>query len=122
MSQRVPGRRVDGSRSFERGVDSGRPSLVAGQLHPDGLYRNQLAWAVNTTVRGGYPKPRPGWVRQTLSFDDPADETPFQAGRFQGWGFFDRMNGELVAQVNGYLYRLRPDAKDNVAVVDITPT
>ena len=55
-------RLVDGLLTAEGGVDSGfSPSLIQP---------NQLAWAVNTTVRGGFPKARPGIWLKGLTFPD----------------------------------------------------
>ena len=53
MSERAPKRYSDGSLSFEGGMDSGRaPSLIG---------RNQVSFAVNATMRGGFLTTRPGW-------------------------------------------------------------
>ena len=115
---------VDGLLTAEGGVDSGfSPSLIQP---------NQLAWAVNTTVRGGFPKARPGiWVKN-LTFDDPtvvynngyynaAVESAFKTGYFQGCGAYTNDQGEpyLYAAISGKIFQI--DIGNNFRVTDRTP-
>ena len=75
---------TDGYLSAEGGVDSGlSPSLI-------GL--NQWSWAVNTTFRGGFPRPRPGWIKRTLTFENETTQANF-AGLFQGAGSYISTEG-----------------------------
>ncbi len=69
-------RRVSaGWLSLEAGVNQG----VAPNLVPP----NQSAFAVNTSFRGGWPTPRPAWIKRPLSFgDDPELEFAFKSGYF----------------------------------------
>lgn len=60
----------DGSFDFSGGVDSGRVPTIATDLAPNGLKRNQLAWAGNCTVRGGGVTCRNGWTRIKKIADD----------------------------------------------------
>jgi hypothetical protein len=115
---------VDGLLTAEGGVDSGfSPSLIQP---------NQLAWAVNTTVRGGFPKARPGiWVKN-LTFLDPdqltnngyynrAVESAFKTGYFQGCGSYINDQGEpyLFAAISGKIFQI--DIGNNFLVTDRTP-
>jgi hypothetical protein len=115
---------VDGLLTAEGGVDSGfSPSLIQP---------NQLAWAVNTTVRGGFPKARPGiWVKN-LTFDDPtvvynggyynaAVESAFKTGYFQGCGAYTNDQGEpyLYVAISGKIFQI--DIGNNFRVTDRTP-
>jgi hypothetical protein len=115
---------VDGLLTAEGGVDSGfSPSLIQP---------NQLAWAVNTTVRGGFPKARPGiWVKN-LTFDDPeallnngyynaAVESAFKTGYFQGCGSYINDQGEpyLYVAISGKIFQI--DIGNNFRVTDRTP-
>jgi len=52
----------DGSSDFSGGVDSGRPTTIASATNPHGLKRDQLAWLVNGTVRGGGILTRTGFA------------------------------------------------------------
>lgn len=52
---------VDGSISWEAGVNSIKPTTIASAHNPGGLARNELAWLVNGTVRNGGISPRSGW-------------------------------------------------------------
>lgn len=116
---------VDGLLTAEGGVDSGfSPSLIQP---------NQLAWAVNTTVRGGFPKARPGiWVKN-LTFLDPealinngyynaAVESAFKTGYFQGCGSYTNDQGEpyLYVAISGKIFQI--DIGNNFLVTDRTPT
>jgi hypothetical protein len=117
-------RLVDGLLTAEGGVDSGfSPSLIQP---------NQLAWAVNTTVRGGFPKARPGiWVKN-LTFDDPtllynggyynaAVQQAFKDGLFQGCGTYvsDSGNPYLFASIGGKVFQI--DINNGFKVTDLTP-
>lgn len=89
----------------EAGVDSGfAPSL---------LQPNQLAWAVNTTVRGGFPQARPGWWRRPLRFPSGASgasmQSAFATGRFQGCGSYRSDSGEsfLAVAISGRIFLVR---------------
>lgn len=112
---RTPGTITDGMLTAEGGVDSGfAPSL---------LQPNQLAWAVNTTVRGGFPQARPGWWRRPLRFPAGATGAAMQAlfatGRFQGCGTYRSDSGEafLAVQISGRLFLV---AVTTFAVSEIT--
>lgn len=108
---RTPGTLLDGMLTAEAGVDSG--------FAPSILQPNQLAWAVNTTVRGGFPHARPGWWRRPLQFPSEAVRNLFATGLFQGCGSYKSDSGEtfLAVQVSGRLFLVR---LPNFAVSEIT--
>ena len=94
----------DGFASLEAGVDSGRsPALLPA---------NQLAWAVNTTVRGGYATSRPGFRKVPLVFvDSYLDEhlqAKFEDGRFQGASGYITTSGQssVVASIGGRIFSI----------------
>jgi hypothetical protein len=95
---------VDGFFAFDAGVHTGlRPSLLAP---------NQLAHAVNCTVRGGYVSPRPPIRKRVLDFGgDTLIQHWFQDGRFQGAMHYqpDSCKESLLASVGGHLFRITPD-------------
>lgn len=91
MSVRANNLFFDGFTVIQRGVNSGdAPSI---------LPRGQLAWAINCTTRGGFPKQRPGWTKQLLTGDTI---TP---GLFQGSSLFTRWN-KAVLSVSGDIYSI----------------
>jgi hypothetical protein len=114
---------VDGLLTAEGGVDSGfSPSLIQP---------NQLAWAVNTTVRGGFPKARPGIWTKLLTFDDPtvlynggyynaAVQSAFKEGQFQGCGTYISDNGDpyIFASISGKVFKI--DINNQFKVTDLS--
>lgn len=109
------GRVIDGFLTAQGGVDSGfPPSLIAP---------NQLAWAVNTTVRGGFPTARPGWWKRALNFGGDDDlRDAFEDGRFQGAGTYISDSGQsyIAVSVSGRIFLI--DIKAGFAVREITIT
>ncbi len=103
---------VDGSLSFEGGIDSGRIPTIAGPEFPNGLKRNQLAWLTNGTVRGGGINQRTGW--------NPVVQGASWSGLYQG-GFLYEPGTEfpyLILDIGGRTYQVNVGT-DN-SVVDIT--
>ena len=107
----------DGFLTLERGIDAGKsPSL---------LPRNQAAFAVNATMRGGYVKTRPAFNNIPLVFtaveqsDAETMQSNFKTGKFQG-GYTYQYGDKtfLVCGVGGYIYRIDPKSGE---VMDITP-
>lgn len=102
---------TDGFLSLEGGVDSGFvPSLIDA---------NQLAFAVNTTVRGGWPTSRPGWKRIPVDFASHDGST---GTYFQGAGSFtDRdENSQICYSMGGRLWSVNVTGK--FALAEFTPT
>lgn len=98
-------RQYDGWMSLEGGIDSGHVPTI--------LKPNQCAWAVNTTFRGGYAQPRPGFKKHTLSLaaqfgNDAALKAQFEDGFFQGASSYVTDDGRvfLVAAVSGSVFTL----------------
>jgi len=105
-------RTSDGSLSFEGGIDSGRTPTIASESYPNGLKRNQLAWATNATMRGGGCRQRTGWK--------PLVQGANWSGLYQG-GYLYEPGLELpylVLDIGGRTYQVRVDT-DNT-VLDIT--
>jgi hypothetical protein len=107
-------RLLDGMITCEGGVDSGfAPSLIQP---------NQVAWAVNTTVRGGYPTSRPGWWKRPLKFPSPDTgdlEDLFDTGLWQGCGTYVNDDGVafLAVSISGRICLI---SIQNYAVTEIT--
>jgi len=101
--------------SFEKGVNGG----VAPQLLP----KNQLVAGTNITLRGDFISPRPPLWQLALSFIDPAVETLFETGLFQGGAYFKPDNGleGLIVAVAGRLFQIMPDPFTKTAVVTEIP-
>ncbi len=103
---------VDGSLSFEGGIDSGRSPTIASDAYPNGLKRNQLSWATNYTMRGGGVLQRTGW--------GPRVQGAPWSGLYQG-GYMYEPGSELpylMLDIGGRTYQVRVDT-DN-SVVDVT--
>lgn len=73
--------------------EAGVSSAVAPELLPD----NQVAWAMNVSVRGGKPGTRPN-IAHVLDLP---------GGLVQGAEYFSVQNGMLVASIAGRIYRIR---------------
>jgi hypothetical protein len=102
---------TDGSWNWIGGVDSGKVPTIASELFPEGLRRNQLAWATNATMRGGGILPRTGWIRR-------ARVHPGNALYQGGWLYDNFINGTfpyLILSIGGDLYQVRVDLDDSVA-------
>jgi hypothetical protein len=108
-------RLVDGYVSLEGGVDSGMPSALV-QL-------NQCHWAVNTSFRDAWPKPRPGWRKCPLDFSNREYlRSGLQDGYFQGAGTYvtDDQRSFIAVSVGGRVFTIEIKAKFKVR--EITPT
>lgn len=114
MSKNDPKIHYDGFQVINQGVDSGNAPNIIG--------RQRLAWAVNTTQRGGFPQTRPGFSRRILTFPDAPTSAAFQ-GLFQHLGTYVVRTGgnRLIFSIAGRFYTVNVD--DNTyPVVDITGT
>jgi len=92
----------DGFTTITRGVDSGRAASLIGV--------DQVAFAVNTTFRNGYPRSRPGISQIDLSGDD------FQLGKWQGAHAYQPETGRgvIIASIGGQIIRFDPTNGDVV--------
>lgn len=101
MATRDPKRVSDGYISSEGGIDSGRtPNLLA---------RNQWAFAINATFRGGWPGPRPGYRKIQLDFgNNETLQAAFEDGLFQVAGDYnpDDGSGSLIHMAGGRVFRV----------------
>lgn len=69
-----PKRVSSGFLTLEEGMDQGKsPNLISERA---------AAFAVNTSFRGGWPTPRPGFIKRTLTFSDAGVEAAFKSGYF----------------------------------------
>lgn len=95
--------RLDGSCSFDGGVDSVKVTSIAGPLIPNGLQRNQVSWANNCTFRGGAIGPRPGWKRLGRIHGGSA--------LYQGGMVYepDGDNPYLLLSIGGHIFLVLPD-------------
>jgi hypothetical protein len=124
MAATEKNRLSDGFLSLESGVDAGKaPNLLKG---------NNVAWAINTTFRGGWPTPRPGWVKRPLTFNSngqtgdlliPASDIQiaFENGRFQCGGGYrdDSGSSSAISMHGGRVFKIN---LSNFSVEDISIT
>ena len=112
MAKEQPTEFVDGFDAFPSGVDSGKA--------PNLLTRQQLSYATNCTVRGGFVKPRDGYRKINLTLND--DTISLSKVLFQGASFYqsDEGIGYLMAQIGGRTYQFAPDTDRGATVFDRT--
>lgn len=104
---------IDGQLDFSGGVDSSR--------HPRLLAEDRIAWAGNARLRGGYPKPRPGYRFRAFTGDSEV-LAAMHAGRFQGAHVYrpDTGSDEIILAVSGLLYRIEPKNSGEFFVTQAT--
>jgi len=105
------GRLVDGITALDGGMDSGRsPSTIAP---------NQCAYAGNVAFRGGFAKTRPAFQKVNITSSSAA--TTFEGDKFQGCGYFDYSDGQIVAVAGGNTYKFEPPSSGSSwSCTDIT--
>lgn len=108
----------DGFSTLERGMDSGRDASLIG--------RNQAAFMVNATVRGGFVSNRPGYRKTSLDFGSATTESRFKSGRWQGAKYYDPVSGapeRIACAIGGRFFVFIPDQQDGLSnsVQEITP-
>lgn len=83
----------DGLTTILRGIDSERSPAIIGI--------DQVAFAINTTFRGGFPQNRPGVAQLALTGDS------FQLGRWQGAHSYVSDSGQpsIIASIGGQIIR-----------------
>jgi hypothetical protein len=88
---------------FQAGVNQGIAPLL--------LPKNQLAGAVNVTVRGTFATRRPSYRRVALSFTGGIDSA-FKTGKWQGAGYYkpDNAAEQLCAVIGGRFFAATPGA------------
>lgn len=105
---------VDGFVTVEAGMNSG--------VWPVILEPGQLAFAVNTTCRGGLAQNRAGFLKNPFDFDgDTVLQNRVQNGRFQGAAIYQADGGTttILASISGRLYQFIPD-RSGTEIQDIT--
>ena len=102
------GRLVDGITALDGGMDSGRsPNLIAP---------NQVQYAGNVAFRGGFAKTRPAYKRINVTGFSTA-----AADKFQGCGYFDYEDGQIIFVAGGNTYKIEPPSSGtDWACTDIT--
>lgn len=97
---------TDGSVDFSGGIDSGRTTTILSQANPNGLRRDQLAWMVNATVRGG------GIIQRNGS--QPLCVIKQVPDLYQGGLIYEPDSGfsHLILSIAGQIYRINV-ATDN---------
>lgn len=94
---------VDGSLSWEGGVDSIKTPTIQSVQNPNGLARNQLSWLINGTVRDSGITPRAGWNKKYTIADG---SLPYQGG----WMYKPTSgNPYLVLSIGGNIIKADPD-------------
>lgn len=106
-------RLVDGSYSFEGGVNSNVPTSVQSASNPNGLKRNQLAWLDNATVRGGGILQRSGW--------QPLVKVSDGSAIFQGGYMYDpgTANPYLIISIGGHILKVLVEAPYTVTDLSV---
>lgn len=90
---------ADGQFDFSQGVNSNRIPMMASALNPNGIKRNQIAWASNATVREGGIRSRTGWSRRVETNN---------AGLWQGGAIYtpEFANPYLICSISGRIYKV----------------
>lgn len=102
------GRLVDGQYDWSGGVNSSKVKTIASASYSTGLARNQLAWLINGTVRGGGILQRTGW--------QPIVQGAPWHGIFQGAFMHqpDFADPHIIMSVGGRIYQVRVDTDNSV--------
>lgn len=95
-----------------------------GGESPRELEHNQLAYALNLTVRGAFAHARPPNRKLTLSFASTDQQLAFTKGLYQGACYYKPDAGSqcLIASISGRLYKVTPvfPGGTTATVTDIT--
>lgn len=95
---------TDGQLDWIAGVNSDVVRTMRSGLVPNGLKRNQLAWSINATVRGGGISQRNGWQPRVQG-------ALWGTGLFQGAFCYqpDFNDAQIMLAIGGRLWRVRVD-------------
>jgi hypothetical protein len=102
MAKREPRIVRSGLLSCLGGMDSGRsPSLID---------EDQVAFAKNCSMRGGYPRTRPGFPQHELDFENDEIQDWFEDHELQGSYTYRSKKSDsfLVAAVGGRFFKIEP--------------
>jgi len=95
----------DGYVAYTGGVN-------AAATNPRELGENQVASAVNCTVRGGWLACRDGFSMLDLVFASGSDRATFEGGRFQGEAYYSGgPEPVMVLAIGGSLFSVNPASK-----------
>jgi hypothetical protein len=112
---REPGVKRDGMLLATGGVSSA--------ITPELLERNELAFAVNCAMRGGFPSTRPRVSKKTLLFPNEEIKAWFEDHPVQGYtrtAYRTPYGKALIGvSIGGRIFTISPE--DNFAVLEITP-
>ena len=102
---------IDAITTFDKGINSSVSPLL--------LPNDQLSFAINTTVRGGYATHRPVLNKIAITYPDVATQTAIETGNFQGGSYYQPQTGleTLVSQIAGRLFQFTPAATGSTATV-----
>ena len=106
---------VDGISQVRQGMNSGIAPRLVG--------KDQVAFAINCTFRGGLPKTRPVWRKVSLFFNDAATQSNARAALFQdALGYQAYGSGEncILASIGGRMFRYLVGPGQNATVGDIS--
>lgn len=94
----------DGQLSCLGGANEGFSPLLIG--------KNQLARAVNCSLRGGFPETRPGWREHTLAWPNEEWADWADTHTFEGAGVHDPNGSDatIVFSVSGRIFTMKLDA------------
>lgn len=104
---------VDGATDLLGGVDEGFEPLL--------LKPNEVSRAINVTMRGGFPRTRPGFINRPLQFARGEYGAWFISHIFQGYSHYDDFLGmeKIVVSIGGRIFLIDP--LNAYLVTDITP-
>ena len=109
----------DGLLTTLGGVDSGRAANLLGA--------NQLAFATNVRLRGGFAATAPRVTEKVFDFTDDEAEAWFEEHLLQGREFFYSLNGisRLIVSIGGRIFAIERgivSGAEVFPVIEITPT
>lgn len=95
--------------TLEGGINSDPATIL--------LPKNVAAWTINSTLRGGFAKPRPPIFLRAPVYPNADVQAVVETGFYQGGGFYrpDFGDSQLVAQISGRLFAFSINA--NVVIV-----
>lgn len=112
------------SRAVLDGVSIIRSGMNCG-VQPRLLPKDQVAFAINVTFRGGLPKTRPVWRKMALTYAQGTNQTDATEALFQEALFYRAYGpGEncLISSIGGRVFRYVIGSGASATVQDITIT
>lgn len=115
MAAPTPNALVDSLGPCALGIHSGLPPVL--------LPQGQASFAVNVTMRDGFPRTRPRWAKIALTYAGPITQASATRAIFQGAAFYNGYGGIsscLVASIGGRIFRYAITGQ-SAKVQEITP-